>query len=127
PMFTGAHLALTVLAAAAVGAVLAGALGWLRAAWGVDEVLSTLLSNYIIILFCTYLVTGPLRDPTRQSGTTREVFDTARFAELVPRTGLTGALFLVIVLCVLVWWLSEKSVVGYRWRMTGDSPAFAAS
>lgn len=125
PMFTGAHIALTVLAAAAVGAGVAGALGWLRAAWGVDEVLSTLLSNYVVILFCGYLATGPLRDPSRQSGTTREVFDTARFSEILPRTGLTGALFLVIAACALGWWLSEKSVIGYRWRMSGESSAFA--
>ncbi len=125
PMFTGAHLALCILAAAAAGAGLAGALGWLRAAWGVDEVLSTLLSNYIVILFCAYLATGPLRDPSRQSGTTREVVDTARFAEILPRTGLTGVVFLVVALCALGWWLSEKSVIGYRWRMTGESPAFA--
>lgn len=127
PFATGIHLALVVLAAAVTGGLIAAGLGWLRAAWGVDEVLSTLLSNYIIILFCAYLVTNPLRDPTRQSGTTPPVSDTAMFAEIMPKTGLTSAVFVVILLCLLAWWLSEKSTLGYRWRMTGESPAFAAS
>lgn len=127
PMFTGAHILLCTLAAGVVGGLIAGGLGWLRAAWDVDEVLSTLLSNYIIILFCTYLVTGPLRDPGRQSGTTQKVFDTAMFTEIFPKTGLTWAILVVIVLCGAAWWLSEKSVIGYRWRMTGGSPGFAAA
>ena len=49
--------------------------GALRRLPGVDEVLSTLLSNYIAVLFCTYLANGPLRDPTRQSGSTAAVHD----------------------------------------------------
>lgn len=125
PMFAGAHLLLVIIAAAVAGGLIAAGLGWLRAAWGVDEVLSTLLSNYIVVLFCAYLATGPLKDPTRQSGTTKEVHDSAMFPELLPRTGLTGAVFVVVALAVLVWWLSERSVAGYRWRMTGESPNFA--
>lgn len=127
PLFSPAHLLLCTLAAGLAGGLIAAGLGWLRAAWGVDEVLSTLLSNYIVILFCAYLAIGPLRDTTRQSGTTKEVADTARFGELVPRSGLTTAVFVVVVVAIAIWWLSERSVLGYRWRMTGESPAFAAS
>ncbi len=127
PIFSGLHIGLTVLASAAAGALLAASLGWLRASWDVDEVLSTLLSNYIVILFCAYLATGPLRDPARQSGTTREIHETAVFASLVPRTGLTTAVFLVVVAIAGGWWLSERSVLGYRWRMTGESKPFAAA
>ena len=125
PIFSGVHLLLVVLAGAVAGGMIAAGLGWLRAAWGVDEVLSTLLSNYIVVLFCAYLATGPLKDPSRQSGTTKEVHDTAMFPELAARTGLTGAVFVVIALAILVWWISERSVAGYRWRMTGESPHFA--
>lgn len=127
PMWKPLHLALALGAAGVIGALVAAGLGWLRAAWNVDEVLSTLLSNYIIILFTTYLVVGPLRDPSRQSGTSRPVLDTARFVEIFPRTGLTRAAFLVAVLAIAVWWLSERSVLGYRWRMTGQSAPFAAA
>ncbi len=127
PMFTGLHLVVATAAAAIAGGAIAAGLGWLRAAWDVDEVLSTLLSNYIIILFTTYLATGPLRDPSRQSGTTKEIFDTARFTEIFPRTGFTWAIIVVILACVGTWWLSERTIVGYRWRMTGESPGFATA
>lgn len=125
PMFTGLHLLLCTFAGAIAGGLIAAGLGWLRARWNVDEVLSTLLSNYIIVLFCAYLATGPLRDPTRQSGTTPRVFETAMFAEIIPKTGLTSAVFLVIIIAIGCWWLSDRSVSGYRWRMTGQSPGFA--
>jgi ABC-type uncharacterized transport system permease subunit len=127
PMFSGVHLIFTTLAAAVAGGLVSGALGWLRAKWNVDEVVSTLLSNYIMILFCTYLVTGPLRDPSRQSGTTRRVFDSAMFGEIFPRTGLTWGVIVVVIAAIFTWWLSEKSVTGYRWRMTGNTPGFAAA
>lgn len=127
PMYTGLHLLLATAAAALIGGLIAAGLGWLRAAWGVDEVLSTLLSNYIVILLCAYLVTNPLRDPSRQSGTSKSVSDTAVFAEIIPKTDLRSSIFVAVLLCVAVWWLSEKSILGYRWRMTGESPAFAAA
>lgn len=127
PMFTGAHILLCTAAAGVAGGLIAAGLGWLRARWNVDEVLSTLLSNYLIVLFCAYLATGPLRDTTRQSGTTPRVYDTAMFAEILPRTGLTGAIFLVLLIGIGCWWLSDRSVAGYRWRMTGQSPGFAAA
>jgi simple sugar transport system permease protein len=126
PLFSGLHLMLCLAASALAGGAVACGLGWLRAHWGVDEVLSTLLSNYVLILFCTYLANGPLRDPGRQSGSTRTVHDSAMFPVIVPQTQLTAALFVVTALALGVWWLSERSVAGYRWRMTGSSPGFAA-
>ena len=127
PFFTGIHIFIVTAAAALAGGAIAAGLGWLRAVWGVDEVLSTLLSNYIIILFCAYLVTNPLRDPTRQSGTTKQVSDTAMFSEIIPKTDLRSSIYVVVLLSIAVWWLSEKSILGYRWRMTGESSSFAAS
>jgi len=124
PLLSGLHLLLCLAAAALAGGAIAGGLGWLRAHWGVDEVLSTLLSNYLLILLCAYLANGPLRDPTRQSGSTRTVHDTAMFPVILPRTELTAGLFLVVGLAGFAWWLSERSVAGYRWRMTGRQPRF---
>ncbi len=127
PMVGPAHLTLCFVAAMTAGAAVAGALGWLRARFGVDEVLSTLLSNYVIVLFTTYLANGPLRDPGRQSGTTRTVHPSATFDPLVPRTQLTTAVFGVLAMTAVVYWLVERSATGYRWRMTGLNPSFAAA
>ncbi|MFE2186357.1 ABC transporter permease [Streptomyces sp. NPDC059455] len=127
PLFAGLHLLLCLAAAALTGGAVAAGLGWLRAHWGVDEVLSTLLSNYLLVLLCTYLANGPLRDPTRQSGSTREVHDSAMFPVIVDQTQLTAGLYVVAALVLATWWLSERSIAGYRWRMTGSSPGFAAA
>lgn len=125
PIANPLHLGLCLLASATAGGLLAAGLGWLRAYWGVDEVLSTLLSNYIAVLFCTYLANGPLRDPSRQSGSTATVHDTARFATMVSGTQLTTALVLVVILTGAIAWVLGKSTLGYRWRMAGIGPLFA--
>lgn len=120
------HQALCLLAASVVGGLLSGALGWLRAVWRVDEVLSSLFSTYILMLLCAYLANGPLLDPDAEApGATVEVLDTARFANLVPRSQLGWAVVVVAVVCLGVWWLVERSTIGYRWRMAGQSPGFA--
>lgn len=125
PFFSPAHIAICFVFAAAVGGLAALALGWLRTKLGVDEVLSTLLANYIIILFATYLVNGPLHDPTRQNGTTRTVHTTAMFPTLVNGSQLTTGLFLVVGLTAATYWIGQHSIVGYRWRMVGLNDNFA--
>lgn len=123
-----AHQALSIaLAALTAGAVSAG-LGWLAAHWDVDIVLSSLLSNYVLLGLCIFLASGVFNDPAAEApGATLPIQPSAEFLSLIPRTQLTVAVFLVAVLCIGAWWILERSVVGYRWRMIGESPRFATS
>lgn len=120
------HQAVAILVAAlAAGAISAG-LGWLAVRWNVDVVLSSLLSNYVLMYLCVFLANGPFADPmTDVPGGTPQILPSAQFELLVPKTQLTSGVFLVVALAIFVWWLVEKSVVGYRWRMIGESPGFA--
>ena len=128
-LFTaGIHKAVVLAAAAAAGAAISAGLAWLKSKWGVDEVLSSLLSNYIIVLFCLFVASGPFNDPAADApGATPAILGSAQFGTLVDRTQMTTALFVVIALCLVTWWTVEKSAVGYRWRMVGQAPGFARS
>lgn len=113
-----------------VAAVAAGAcsclLALLQQRWNVDVVLSSLLSNYLLLAVCLYLANGPLNDPAAEApGATAPISDAARFANLMARTQLTWAVVPLAVLCLLAWWLVERSAAGYRWRMVGQAEGFA--
>ena len=60
-----APLAIAVLIAAgmAAGALLLVVPALLRLRFGVDEVVTTLLLNFIVLLFVSMMIEGPLRDP----------------------------------------------------------------
>ncbi|XPP27392.1 MAG: ABC transporter permease [Leucobacter sp.] len=123
-----AHQAVAVsLAALAAGALSAG-LGWLALRWGVDVILSSLLSNYILMYLCVFLAKGPFNDPLADApGATHQILPGAQFPLLIPKTQLTAAIFVVGVLVLGIWWLVERSVAGYRFRMIGESRGFATA
>jgi ABC-type uncharacterized transport system permease subunit len=128
PFFPPAQQALCLVAAGVAGGLVSAALGWLKARWNVDVILSSLLSNYILLLVCTLIAEGSIASPIPQAvGATRPIYNSVFFANLVPRTQLTWAIFPIVVLCFTAWWIVEKSAIGYRWRMIGQSPGFAAS
>lgn len=121
----GIHVLLVLAAGVAAGAAIAAGLGLLRARLGVDELLSTLLSNYILLLLTAYIATEPLRDPERWTGTTSNIASTARLPTLLPGTDLTAALLVAAFVIVGLWWVVERSRLGYDLRMAGQAPRFA--
>ncbi|MFT3797133.1 ABC transporter permease [Microbacterium sp.] len=120
------HQALAIGSAAIVSGAVSAVFGWLAVRWKVDIVLSTLLGNYVLVSTCIFLAKNVFSDPEAEApGATVPILPSAQLPVLLPRTQLTSAVFLVLVLCALVWWVMERAVTGYRWRMAGESPAFA--
>jgi general nucleoside transport system permease protein len=119
-----ALLPLCLAAGATAGALWAGIAGILRTKLGVNEILSTVMLNYIAAQVYTLLLRGPMIDPDEVmtgSGTPQSM-RLARAAwldRLVPGTRLhTGAL-LALALAVLVWLLLWRTTLGYRMRAAG--------
>ncbi|MGD9913435.1 MAG: ABC transporter permease [Rhizobiaceae bacterium] len=125
PLWSPLHITLVLLAGGIAGGIVAWALGWLRIRLGVDEVVSTLLSNYIVILFAIYLATYPFRDPARFNGAMHRVESTARLPTLVAGTELTWGLAIVLVLAIILYWLMHRSKLGEDWTLMGRSPSVA--
>jgi simple sugar transport system permease protein len=112
-------------AAAAAGALWAFVPAWLRTRFGVNEIISTLMLNYIGILFLEYLVYGAWKDPASFGfPMTRQFADNA----VLPRmfgTGLHWGLALCVLCGLLVWvWLAFTRS-GYEIRAGGSSPRAA--
>ncbi|MFQ5691946.1 MAG: ABC transporter permease [Nitrospinota bacterium] len=114
----------TILTVMFFAALLAGALwglipAYLKARHGVNEIITTLMMNYIAILWVSYLVYGPWRSPSNFPIT--NVFPDE--ATLVPfgDTRLTWGFIYALVAVAGLYFLQEKSTWGYQIRVTGEN------
>ena len=119
-----ALLPLALLAGALCGAAWGAVAGWLRARLEVNEILSTVMLNYIAAQLYTFLLRGPMIDPDELmtgSGTPqsmrlpRGVWLSRLFPGTRLHTGLLIALFLSFSVWVLLW----RTTLGYRLRAAG--------
>jgi simple sugar transport system permease protein len=125
----GALLAVvwSLAAGAAAGAGWAGIAGLLRRRFGVLEVISTIMLNFVALYGVGYLVRGPLQEPLRIYPQSSPLPPAARLATLVPGTRLHWGFALAVVIAAGAWWTLRATAAGFRLRAVGASPRAAAS
>ncbi|WP_129338104.1 ABC transporter permease [Cellulomonas endophytica] len=124
----GLHLLLAMVAGIAAGAVWAGIAGVLKAFTGAHEVIVTIMLNYIAFYGISYLLATPglLQAPGSANPKTPAMQDTAILPRLLGERFTLHAGFLVALLAVvLVWWLLNRSTLGFGFRAVGENPAAA--
>jgi simple sugar transport system permease protein len=126
----GAVLLLPVgLLAGAVGGGAYGAIpGLLKAYADANEVITTIMLNFVATLVALYLVTGPFKDPNSQANQTPPVPEVAQFPSLVfdPRTDFSLlALLLALAFVAGLYYLLTATAFGYDLRTAGSQPAAA--
>jgi simple sugar transport system permease protein len=120
-----------VLGAGFLGGVVWGGIpGVLRARTGAHEVITTIMLNNIALFLVRWLVNSQdpiyLRDPDSSVPRTKPIADSARLPELVasePRLSL--ATVLMVLLCVAVWFLLQRTTIGFEVRTVGANPSAA--
>ena len=110
-----------LLVAFATGAAWALVPGWLRAWHGVNEIITTLMLNYVAILWVNYLVYGPWKDPQGHNFPFSPRFpDNATFARIGDGQLHTG-LFVPVVATVLLMLVLTRTKWGYELRVVGEN------
>lgn len=119
-------IALLFFAAAAAGATLMlGALA-LRLKFGVDEVVTTLLTNFIVLLFVSMMIEGPLKDPLAFGWPQSvPVADNAELPDLVARSRLHIGLLIAVIVAFAVHFVQSRTVFGLHSRAAGLNAAAA--
>jgi simple sugar transport system permease protein len=113
-------------AGAAAGALLLILPLLLRLRFGVDEVVTTLLLNFIVFLFVSMLIEGPMKDPMAFGWPQSVPVDASfRLDRLVPRTRLHDGLLIALGAALLLWLVEARTVFGMRSRAAGLSPRAA--
>lgn len=122
------HIPLCMLAGMAGGALWAFLPVWLKIKRGVHEVVSALMLNYIAILLVDFMTNYPLRDPNSSVAQSHTIAESAMLPKLLPRSQVTGAIFIGIVLAILLAIWFKYTRMGYEVTLIGyNSKAAAAS
>jgi simple sugar transport system permease protein len=118
---------LMLLAAALAGALLLLGPALLKARLGVDEVVTTLLLNFIVLLLVSLMLDGPMKDPTAM-GWPQSValMSELELSKLIPQTRVHTGLIWGCVLSVGLWALMKYSVLGFDIRAVGANARAAA-
>jgi len=93
----------------------------------VDEVVTTLLLNFVILLFVSYLLEGPLKDPMLMGWPqAAPIIDEGVLPRLVERSRLHLGLVVAVAAALLVWLVMTFTVWGYEIRAVGHNAVAAA-
>ena len=118
-------LPLMVLAGFVAGAVWGMIPGVLRALLGVNEVITTLMMNYIAILWIEYLFYGPWRDPQGYGFPGTAQFSREAWLPRYPGTRIHLGLVFALVAAVAIWIILTRTRWGYEVRVIGENPTAA--
>ena len=110
-----------------ISAMLGGALvlsvpTFLKTRFGVDEVVTTLLLNFVALLFVSMLLEGVLKDPMGLGWPqSKKVLADAVLPRLVSGKRLHLGFVIAILAAVVVWIIDRRSALGYEMRAVGHN------
>lgn len=114
----------TFVAAALGGALWALGPGLLRAWFRVNEILSTLVFNFLALYLLQYLLTGPLHGYRSNIAQSDPLPKEAWLPVVIDGTRAHAGLYVVLAAIVALW-LVQRSPLGYRLRLFGAGPFLA--
>jgi general nucleoside transport system permease protein len=107
------------------GALWAGIAALLRQRFGVLEVISTIMLNYVALYLVGWLVRGPLQEPTRIYPQSEAIARAFHLPVLLSGTRLHLGVVLAIGLALVAWWWLRSTAGGFRLRAVGMNPSAA--
>ncbi len=91
---------------------------WLKARYGTNEIITTLMMNLLGLSFAAFLIKGPFNDP----GSTAPQTVTLPVDERLPRlfdSGVSSGLLVALLVILLVHWVLTRTAAGLRFRVVG--------
>ncbi|GAA1355049.1 ABC transporter permease [Arthrobacter rhombi] len=121
------HILLVVLASMIGGAFWGGLVGWIKAKTGAHEVILTIMLNYVAVYLLAYILSTPLMQrPGSSNPVSPIVHDSAKFPLIFGSDYRVHLGFLIGILATWgVWWLLERSTIGFELKAVGANPAAA--
>ena len=118
------HLPLAILFGMLAGAFWAAIVGFLKAYTGGHEVINTIMMNYIALNSISYLLNGPMKDrnPNNVIARTPMIAESARIPSIFEGFRIHWGFVLALLMAFLVWWILNKTTLGFEIRTVGANP-----
>lgn len=119
-------LPMSLLAGALAGALYASIAGWLKAATGAHEVISTIMLNLMSYRLLDYMLRMPaIQKEGRADPISKSVPEAAELPRLLtfldPNLRVHAGIFLVLIAVVFAYWLLFRSKLGFEFRASGEN------
>ncbi len=122
------HLPLALLAGALAGALYGWIPGVLKARTGAHEVISTIMLNNIALLVLAWILTTEFfRRPDRADPISKSMQDSAMLPEFLTGYRVNLGLVLALAIAAAIFWMMERSTVGFELNAVGLNPNAAAT
>jgi ABC-type uncharacterized transport system permease subunit len=124
----GVHVVVCVIGGFVGGAAIGWVVGELKARTGAHEVIVTIMLNYIMIYFLTYLLSFGylMQAPHSTNQITAPIAGNAHLPLLFGSHLRINAGFLIALACALgVWWLLSRTTTGFEFRAIGKNTSAA--
>jgi len=118
------HIPLCLLGAAICGGLWASIAAFLKVRMKINEVIVTIMLNYIAVYLVDFLVMNPFK-AEGMTARTETIAGSAMLPSLVRNTRLNAGIFIAILIVFLMWILLKRSIWGYELRCVGYNPAAA--
>lgn len=99
----------------------------LRTRFHVLEVISTIMLNFVATYLVSYLVRGPLQEPTHIYPQTVTIVAAAQLPRFGPTTRLHLGFPIAVIACIAGWWMLRYTASGFRLIVAGANPRAAHS
>jgi simple sugar transport system permease protein len=123
PGLSPALLMVVVLLAAILGGALWSLIAAaIKAKYGVEVIISTIMLNYIVVYILSWLLAGPWKDPATYYRQSALIAEADQFSAIIPATRLHIGIVIAILASFLLYLLIEKTPLGYEIRAYGQNP-----
>jgi simple sugar transport system permease protein len=97
----------------------------LRRRYRVLEIISTIMLNFIALNLVSFLVHGPLQEPTHIYPQTQSIEEGSRLPVILPGTRLHAGILIAVAVAIVLYWIFRETAVGFRIKAAGAGPRAA--
>ncbi|MFQ5913086.1 MAG: ABC transporter permease [Nitrospinota bacterium] len=114
-------LPLTIVVSFLGGGLWAALAGVIKEKFGVNEIISTLMMNYVAFFGVSYLLHGPMKGPKQFYPESGFIPESGRLPVILPGSRLHAGILLGLLAAVVLYFVIFRTVLGYRIRAVGDN------
>lgn len=108
-----------ILAGTIAGALVSAVAGLMKIFFKANELLTTLMMNYVIDYFISWVVAEPLKNPAGNMEQSAAIPASSKLPILLPGSRLHLGVFFAIAALILIWFLQQRTTTGFEMRLSG--------